>query len=110
VPQTRSVAGVVVRSRSRRRIASTSPIRAEVPSITSTICPSWPSGFGPEVPRADSQALITARIALTSAAVKAVGVRFGLCRRATPSIGLRWITSCRTASPNASRSTVLACD
>ena len=40
VPQIRSVAGVVVRSRSRQRIASTSPIRAEVPSMTSTMCPS----------------------------------------------------------------------
>ena len=76
--------------------------------MTSTIWPSCPSGFGPEVPRDSSHALITTLIALTSVAVNAVGVRFGLCRRATPSIGLRWITSCRTASPNASRSTVLA--
>lgn len=67
-----------IRSRSRRRIARTSPIRAFVPSMTSTIWPSWPSGFGPHVPRGCSHALMTARIALTSLAVSAVGVRFGL--------------------------------
>jgi hypothetical protein len=37
----------VVMSTSRRRMARTSPIRAEVLSVTSFIAPSWPSGFGP---------------------------------------------------------------
>ena len=76
--------------------------------MTSTIWRNWPSGFGPEVPRVVSHAQITARIALTSAAVSAVGVRFGLCSRETLSIGLRGSTSCRTASANDCRSTVLA--
>ena len=51
---------------------------------------------------------MTARIALTSAAVSAVGVRLGLCNVATLSIGLRGTTSWPTAKPKASRSTVLA--
>lgn len=38
VPQIRTVAGVTVTSTSHFRIASTSPIRAEVPSMTSMIC------------------------------------------------------------------------
>lgn len=38
VPQMRTVAGETVTSTSHFRIASTSPIRAEVPSITSIIC------------------------------------------------------------------------
>ena len=63
----------LVRSMSRRWIASTSPIRAEVPSMTSTIAPSWPSGFGPEIARPASQAAITARMALTSSGLSAFG-------------------------------------
>jgi hypothetical protein len=39
----------LVMSTSRRRMAMTSPIRAEVPSITSMIAPSWPSSLGPEM-------------------------------------------------------------
>ena len=45
VPQIRTVAGETVTSTSHLRIASTSPIRAEVPSITSMIGSSWPSGL-----------------------------------------------------------------
>ncbi len=76
--------------------------------MTSTIWPSRPSGFGPDAPRVSSHALITARMAFTSVAVSAVGVRFGLWSRETLSIGLRGNTSCLTASANDCRSTVLA--
>ncbi len=103
-----SFGGAVVTSTSQRRMASTSPIRADVASMTSTIWPSWLSGFGPHVPRVCSQTLITARIALTCAGLRASGVRLGLCSREMLSTGLRISTSWRTASPNASRNTVLA--
>jgi hypothetical protein len=68
--------------------------------MTSTIWRGCPSGFGPDGPRDSSHALMTARIALTSAAVRAVGVRFGLWSRETLSIGLRGSTSCLTANAN----------
>ena len=48
VPLMRIYGGALTMSISRRRIASTSPTRVDVPSITSTIAPSCPSGFGPE--------------------------------------------------------------
>ena len=38
VPQMRTVAGETVTSTSHLRMASTSPMRAEVPSMTSMIC------------------------------------------------------------------------
>lgn len=50
VPQIRTVAGATVTSTSHLRIASTSPIRAHVPSRTSMICSNWPSGGGPAKP------------------------------------------------------------
>jgi hypothetical protein len=56
-------------------MASTSPIRAEVPSITSTIAPSWPSGLGPEMwSAALSHWAIAARITFTPGAVSASGM------------------------------------
>lgn len=84
-------------------------MRAEVPSMTSTIAPSWPSGFGPEIERPASQNAIAVRIAFTSAGVSAFGVDAGLCSLETWSIGIRGSTSCLTARPNASRSTTRAC-
>src|SRR3546814_3628137 len=50
VPHSRTVAGELVTSTSHLRIARTSPMRADVPSMTSMICSSWPSGGGPEKP------------------------------------------------------------
>src|SRR5215203_5305548 len=50
------------------------------------------SGFRPEVPRSCSHAVMSARTAFASVAVKAVGVRLGRCSRATASIGLRGTT------------------
>ncbi len=64
----------LVISMSQWRIASTSPIRADVPSITSTITPSYPSGFGPEMARPASHAAMARRIAFTSTGVSASGV------------------------------------
>ena len=72
-----------VTSMSHRRIASTSPMRAEVPSITSTIAPSCPSGFGPDGERPASQNAIAARTAFTSSGVSAFGVDAGRRRRET---------------------------
>src|SRR4051794_38130869 len=45
VPAIRMDGGGPVISMSRRRMARTSPMRAEVPSIASTMAPSCPSGF-----------------------------------------------------------------
>jgi len=84
-------------------------MRAEVPSMTSTIAPSCPSDLGPEIERPASQYAIAVRIAFTSTGVSAFGVDAGRCSRETWSIGLRGSTSCRTASPSASRSTTRAC-
>ena len=58
-------------------------MRAEVPSMTSTICPSCRSGLGPGGIRRDSHALIAARISCTSPTVNASGVIFFRCSRQT---------------------------
>ena len=57
--------GVARRWADLLRIASTSPIRAEVPSITSMICSNWPSGGGPGVPGARRQPRAASRMAST---------------------------------------------
>ncbi len=51
-------------------------MRAEVPSMTSTTCPSCRSDLGPAKIRRDSQALIAARISWTSPIVNASGMLF----------------------------------
>lgn len=68
-------------------------MRAEVPSMASTIAPSCPSGFRPEIERPASQYAIAVRIAFTFAGVSAFGVDAGRCSRDTWSIGLRGSTS-----------------
>ena len=83
VPVMRIDGVALVTSMSRRRIASTSPMRAEVPSMTSMIAPSCPSGFGPDGERPASQYAIAARTAFTSAGVSAFGVDTGRRRRDT---------------------------
>lgn len=54
-------------------------MRADVPSMTSMIAPSCPSGLGPEYERPASQNAIAVRIAFTSAGVSAFGVDAGRC-------------------------------
>jgi hypothetical protein len=109
VPAMATSGGWLARSTSQRRRANASPILAEVPSITSITADSCPSGFGPEGTIPVSQNRTATRIVLTCSDVSASGSRGGVCRRAMPSTGFRGMTSWRTASPNASRSTFFAC-
>ena len=83
VPVIRIDGVALVTSISRRRMASTSPIRADVPSMTSMMAPSCPSGLGPEYERPNSQYVIAARTAFTSAGVGAFGVEAGRRNRET---------------------------
>lgn len=76
-PAMRMVGIAPVMLMSRRRMANTSPIRAEAPSITPTINPSCPSGLGPLAHSPRSQCAIAALTALTSTALSAVGVDGG---------------------------------
>ena len=88
VPQIRTVAGDTVTSTSHLRIASTSPMRADVPSMTSMICSSWPSGGGPGQPGPSSPALRQhARMASTCSTVSAIAWEGGLRSRAVSRTG-----------------------
>ncbi|MFV0427958.1 MAG: hypothetical protein ACK5KO_00800 [Arachnia sp.] len=83
VPQIRTRAGATVTSTSRLRIASTSPMRPEVPSMTSMICSNCPSGFGPDKPAPRRQPQTATLIASTWAEVSALACDGGLCSTAT---------------------------
>lgn len=109
VPQMRTVAGETVTSTSHRRIASTSPIRAEVPNITSMMASSSPSGLGPDKPLPLRHSRTAQRITSTSATVSAIAVEGGLRSRTSSRTGFFAIASYLTASPKARLRTVRAC-
>jgi hypothetical protein len=87
VPQIRTVAGDLVTSTSHLRIASTSPMRAEVPSMTSMICSNCPSGLGPARPDSRRQLRTARRIASTCSTVRAIAVEGGLRSRTVSRTG-----------------------
>ena len=105
----RCVAGETVTSTSHLRIASASPMRAEVPSMTSMICSNWPSGGGPEKPAPRRQLRAAVRITSICSTVSAWACDGGFRNRTVSRTGLRGIASYRTASPNARLNTVRAC-
>lgn len=98
-----------VSSTSHGRSASTSPGRIAVPSKTSTMSRTWPSGFGPGLPLPVRQLAAATRIAAICSKVSACGWVFEVRSDDVPSTGLREIASWRRAKPKSRLSMLRDC-